>query len=103
MAEQSTKKAGDKAETSSKAKKKPEKKKDGLIAKISRFAKELRSEIKKIVWPTKKQVLNNTCVVGVVMIAVKGERSQPGDRYFCRRSDYVRNTQMVCCSHVFRV
>lgn len=49
MAEQSTKKAGDKAETSSKAKKKPEKKKDGLIAKISRFAKELRSEIKKIV------------------------------------------------------
>lgn len=73
MAEQSTKKAGDKAETSSKAlKKKPEKKKDGLIAKISRFAKELRSEIKKIVWPTKKQVLNNTCVVGVVMIAVGG-------------------------------
>ena len=55
MAEQSTKKAGDKAETSSKAsKKKPEKKKDGLIARISRFAKELRSEIKKIVWPTKK-------------------------------------------------
>ena len=72
MAEQSTKKAGDKAETSSKAKKKPEKKKDGLIAKISRFAKELHSEIKKIVWPTKKQVLNNTCVVGVVMIAVGG-------------------------------
>ena len=72
MAEQSTKKAGDKAETSSKAKKKPEKKKDGLIAKISRFAKELRNEIKKIVWPTKKQVLNNTCVVGVVMIAVGG-------------------------------
>ena len=72
MAEQSTKKAGDKAETSSKAKKKPEKKKDGLIARISRFAKELRSEIKKIVWPTKKQVLNNTCVVGVVMIAVGG-------------------------------
>ena len=72
MAEQSTKKAGDKVETSSKAKKKPEKKKDGLIAKISRFAKELRSEIKKIVWPTKKQVLNNTCVVGVVMIAVGG-------------------------------
>lgn len=73
MAEQSIKKAGDKAETSSKAsKKKPEKKKDGLIARISRFAKELRSEIKKIVWPTKKQVFNNTCVVGVVMIAVGG-------------------------------
>ena len=73
MAEQSTKKAGGKAEPSSKdSKKKPEKKKDGFIAKLSRFAKELRSEIKKIVWPTKKQVLNNTCVVGVVMIAVGG-------------------------------
>ena len=49
MAEKSTKKAGDKAEASSAAsKKKPEKKKkDGLIAKVSRFAKELRSEIKK--------------------------------------------------------
>mgnify|MGYP002460316097 FL=1 len=72
MAEKSTKKTGDKAETSSTAsKKKPEKKKkDGLIAKVSRFAKELRSEIKKIVWPTKKQVFNNTCVVAVVMISV---------------------------------
>ena len=40
--------------------------------KARRFAKELRSEIKKVVWPTKKQVLNNTCVVGAVMIAVGG-------------------------------
>ena len=80
MADQSTKKAGDKAETSSgkaskvstKKTEKPAKKKDGIIAKITRFAKELRSEIKKIVWPTKKQVFNNTCVVGAVMIAVGG-------------------------------
>ena len=74
MAEKSTKKAGDKAEASSAAsKKKPEKKKkDGLIAKVSRFAKELRSEIKKIVWPTRKQVLNNTCVVAVVMAVIGG-------------------------------
>ena len=72
MAEKSTKKAGDKAEASSAAsKKKPEKKKkDGLIAKVSRFAKELRSEIKKIVWPTRKQVFNNTCVVAAVMVSV---------------------------------
>ena len=72
MAEKSTKKAGDKAETSSKAsQKKPEKKKkEGFIARISRFAKELRSEIKKIVWPTRKQVFNNTCVVAAVMVSV---------------------------------
>lgn len=31
--------------------------------KIGRFFKDLRSETKKIVWPTKKQVLNNTGVV----------------------------------------
>ena len=71
MADQSTKKAGGKADSAD-SKKKPAKKKDGFITKVSRFAKELRSEIKKIVWPTKKQVINNTCVVGVVMITVGG-------------------------------
>ena len=73
MADQSTKKTGGKtAASNGDPKKKPAKKKDGLIAKVSRFAKELRSEIKKVVWPTKKQVLNNTCVVGAVLIAVGG-------------------------------
>ena len=69
MAEKSTKKAGDKAEASSAvSKKKPEKKKkDGLIAKVSRFAKELRSEIKKIVWPTPKTVFRN---MGVVLVTI---------------------------------
>lgn len=71
MAEQSNKKAVEKA-ASSKDTKKSEKKKKGFFSKVSQFAKELRSEIKKIVWPTKKQVWNNTCVVGVVMIAVGG-------------------------------
>ena len=41
-------------------------------ARIKRFFREMRSEMKKVVWPTKKQVLNNTCVVGAVMIAVGG-------------------------------
>lgn len=71
MAEQSNKKAVEKA-AASKDQKKSGKKKNGFFSKVSQFAKELRSEIKKIVWPTKKQVFNNTCVVGVVMIAVGG-------------------------------
>jgi len=66
MAEQSTKKAVEKKDSSKK------KKKNGLISKVSQFAKELRSEIKKIVWPTKKQTINNTCVVAAVMVAVGG-------------------------------
>jgi preprotein translocase subunit SecE len=72
MAEQSNKKAVEKSDASKDQKKKSGKKKDGFFTKVSRFAKELRSEIKKIVWPTRKQVVNNTCVVGVVMLAVGG-------------------------------
>lgn len=34
---------------------------------IKRWFKELKSEMKKVVWPTKKQVLNNTAVVLVTV------------------------------------
>ena len=71
MAEQSTKKAVEKKESSKKNSAKKTKK-NGFISKVSQFAKELRSEIKKIVWPTKKQIINNTGVVAAVMIAVGG-------------------------------
>ncbi len=36
--------------------------------KIARFFKDMKSEAKKIVWPSKKQVVNNTVVVLVVML-----------------------------------
>lgn len=39
------------------------KKKGGL----KRWFKELRSELKKVVWPTRKQVINNSGVVITVM------------------------------------
>lgn len=42
-------------------------KKPSFLAKIKRFFKDIGGEIKKIVWPSKKQVLNNT---GVVIVAV---------------------------------
>lgn len=37
---------------------------------ISKWFRDFRSECKKIVWPTKKQVINNTIVVIVVAIIV---------------------------------
>jgi preprotein translocase subunit SecE len=36
--------------------------------KVTRFFRDLRSEFKKVVWPTKKQVVNNTLVVLVTII-----------------------------------
>ena len=62
MAEQMEKKSPKKA--------KPAKKKDGFLKKASRFFKDLRSEVKKVVWPTRKQVFKNTVVVFAVMGAV---------------------------------
>ena len=39
------------------------KSKKGFFARIGRFFKDLKGETKKIVWPTRKQVINNTLVV----------------------------------------
>ena len=57
--------------------KKPEKKaekKPGFFARtghtISKWFRDFRSECKKIVWPTRKQVVNNTLVVIAVAIVV---------------------------------
>ena len=46
--------------------KKSEKKKDN---KIIKWFKDLRIEFKKVVWPTKKTVINNTSVVLSVIVA----------------------------------
>jgi len=40
-----------------------------LASKISRFFKDLKGEMKKIVWPSKKQIINNTGVVIAVVVA----------------------------------
>lgn len=37
---------------------------------ISRYFRELRSELKKVVWPTPKQVAKNTLVVVVCVLVV---------------------------------
>lgn len=59
-----------KSETSKKsdtAKKDAAKKKPSAGKKFTQFFKDLKSEIKKVVWPTKKQVKNNTIVVLIFM------------------------------------
>ncbi|HPD89223.1 MAG TPA: preprotein translocase subunit SecE [Oscillospiraceae bacterium] len=42
-------------------------KKPSFIARLKRFFKDIYGEIKKIVWPNRRQVINNT---GVVVVAV---------------------------------
>lgn len=48
-------------------------KKEGFIkrlaSRIIRFFKDLKGEMKKIVWPSKKQIINNTAVV-IAVVAV---------------------------------
>ncbi|MBR6872440.1 MAG: preprotein translocase subunit SecE [Ruminococcus sp.] len=56
------KEADSKAAKSAKPEK--EKKKGGL----KKYFKDLKSEIKKVVWPSRKQVVNNTGVVMTVMV-----------------------------------
>jgi len=36
---------------------------------IARWFREMRSELKKVVWPTPKQIVNNTFVALAVMVA----------------------------------
>lgn len=40
-----------------------------IASRITRFFKDTKSEIKKVVWPNKKTVINNTGVVIVVLAA----------------------------------
>ena len=44
-------------------------KKPGLGKRIAKWWREMKSELKKVVWPTPKQVVNNTIVALVVMLA----------------------------------
>ena len=45
-------------------------KKPNLFSRIGKFFKDCRSEFKKLVWPTKKQLVKNSSVVLVSMIVV---------------------------------
>lgn len=51
--------------------KKDKDKKPGLVDRAKRSLRDMKGEIKKVVWPTKKQVLNNTGIV-LVVVAIAG-------------------------------
>ena len=56
---------------SKKAADKPAKeKKPGIFARIGRWLKELKAELKKVSWPTWKQTLNNTWIVILCVVIV---------------------------------
>ncbi len=56
--------------TKTQAENKPaKKKKKNIFSRIAKWFRELKSELKKVVWPTPKQVVNNTVVV-LVLVAV---------------------------------
>lgn len=59
-------------DTNKEAKAKPAKKKDksGFFARIARWFREMKSELKKVQWPTWKQTWNNTLTVIVCVILI---------------------------------
>ena len=49
---------------------KPAEKKPGIFARIRKYFRDTKSEVKKVVWPTRQQIVNNTGVVIVCIIVV---------------------------------
>ncbi len=41
-----------------------------FFSKIGKFFKDLKAEIKKVIWPTKKQLINNTIIVIVAILVI---------------------------------
>ena len=44
--------------------------KPGFFKRIGKWFREMRSELKKVVWPTKSQMINNTIIVLVCVLIV---------------------------------
>ena len=65
-------KAGKVAKTDkAKKDKKPEKNsKPGFFARAAKWLKEMKSELKKVQWPTRKQTINNTLIVIACVLVV---------------------------------
>ena len=67
--EQAAEKAAPAPAKPAKADKKKEAK-PGFFSRIGKWFKELRSELKKVQWPTRKQTVNNTIIVILCCIVV---------------------------------
>ena len=64
--EQVSKTGSDKADKA----KKDKQSKPGIFARASKWLHELKVELKKVQWPTKKQTVNNTLIVIACVIVV---------------------------------
>ncbi len=49
---------------------KPAEKNPGIFARIRKYFRDTKSEVKKVVWPTRQQIVNNTGVVIACIIVV---------------------------------
>ena len=49
----------------------PKSKKPGLMKRMKRFFTETKSELKRVTWPTKKQLFHNTIVILVFIVIMK--------------------------------
>ena len=45
-------------------------KKPGIFARIGKWFRDMKSELKKVQWPTRKQTINNTLIVIACVIVV---------------------------------
>ncbi len=45
-------------------------KKGNIFKRIARFFKDVKTELKKVTWPTKKQAVKNTVVVLIFLIII---------------------------------
>ena len=68
--EQTNQAGSDKADKAKKDKKADKQKKPGIFARIGKWLKEMKSELKKVQWPTRKQTVNNTLIVIACVIVV---------------------------------
>ena len=62
--------ASEKADKAKKDKKPEKQKKPSIFARIGKWLKDMKSELKKVQWPTKKQTINNTVIVIICCIIV---------------------------------
>lgn len=68
--EQAAQAASNKADKAQKDKKSEKKTKPSIFSRIGRWLRELKSELKKVQWPTAKQTVNNTVIVIICVIVV---------------------------------
>ena len=65
--EQAAQAGSDKAKKDKKADKKA---KPSLFARVGKWLKDMKSELKKVQWPTRKQTVNNTLIVIACVVVV---------------------------------